>query len=432
MKNVRNLVESIVKGTLKTKIIAGAVAGTVVIGTVAGGVAIYKNMNNKDFSDHKGPGVVTYSDSEKIEILKSNIEGLNLNINALPEEDKSEDLMSKLEKLLVINVDENYDEANSAYTDLFKQYGEIENKYMTDLKNKLNELNSLERINLKEEDINILLEHINNFNKCVGSKDFKNYVAVYEEAKKFYEEALTRVGEQESGENKDQNPNGEGTENVTDGSTDGSTGSSSSSSSAGGSSSSSVATNSGSSTGSSSASSAGGSSVSPQPTPAPAPTPTPEPVPAPAPTPEPAPAPAEPVAPAIPSGWKTDISNRIIGDHPNTNNYGDSIVNGYESMTTETYNFLYSLAKQVESGAISGSQAISQIQGRNYDFLGLPMYVDACSAGRIEVTGCDYDTIYNALRSRVGLAGLDFIYCSVYYDASTNTSTATFVGVIFN
>ena len=33
------------------------------------------------------------------------------------------------------------------------------------------------------------------------------------------------------------------------------------------------------------------------------------------------------------------------------------------------------------------------------------------------------DTIYNALRSRVGLAGLDFIYCSVYYDANTNTST---------
>lgn len=431
MKNVRNLVESIVKGTLKTKIIAGAVAGTVVIGAVAGGVVIYKNVNNKDFSDHKGPGPIIYSDSEKIEILKSNIKGLKNNINALPEKDKSEDLMDKLEKLLAINVDEEYDKASSLHDELLKQYSEIANKYLDDMKNKLNELTSLDRINLKEEDLAPLLDYIDKLNKCVGSRDFNNYVGVYEEGKKFYEEALKRVGEQESNENKDQNPNGEGTENVSNGSTGstGSTGSSNGTPNGGGSSSSSVASagSSSSSTGNSTSSSTDSSAPSQS-----ASAPTPAPAPEPAPTPAPAPAPAEPAVPAIPSGWKTDISNRIIGNHPNTNNYGDSIVNGYESMSTETYNFLYSLAGQVESGAISGSQAIAQIQGRSYEHIGLPMSVAACSAGKIEVDGCDYDTIYNALRSRVGLDGLQFMYCSVYYDANTNTSTATFVGVVFH
>ena len=446
MKNVRDLVSSIVNGTLKTKVIAGTVAGFVAIGTVAGGIAIYNNSKaNKDFSNHKGPAVELTKDELKT-ALKQQIQALDANINKLPNEDKTDDLLKELADLKGMDADVNYEETNKAYVALRNKYDGIVDKYLKEIAKFNEQITGLDKTKLSEQDLKTLNDLIAKYNETAnGKRDFNNYRNDFENVMNAYN-AMNKEGDKKDENNSsEQTPNGNGSsEQTPNGSSSSASNGSSSSSNqvaSGGSSSSSSSSssNSGSSSSSSSSSSSGssssgssnsgssnaGSSAPSQPAPAPAPAPAPQPQPEPQPEPTPAPAPSRP------SGWRNDIADQLVArlSVTNTNKYGDEIVTGYESMTTEQFNYYQSLSKQLTDGVISADTLKSQMGSRVFDFFGFDKTIaKGISAGKIEVSGCDFDSIYNAVFNRIGFGGSDYSYCSIYYNGDTDTSTVTWVG----
>lgn len=437
MKNVKDLVSSIVNGTLKTKVIAGTVAGVIAIGTVAGGIAIYNNVKaSKDFSDHKGPAVELTKDELK-KALKQQIQALDENINKLPNEDKTDDLLKELADLKGMDADANYEETNKAYVALRNKYDGIVDKYLKEIAKFNEQVTGLDKTKLSEEDLKTLNDLIAKYNETAnGKRDFVNYRNDFENVMNAYN-AMNK-GEEKKDENNssEQTPNGNGSSEQTPNgsSSSASNGGSSSSNqvaSGGSSSSSSSSSNSGysssSSSGSSnSGSSNAGSSAPSQPAPAPAPS-QPQPQPQPTPQPEPTPAPA----PSRPSGWRNDIADQIVAEMTvtNTNKYGDEVVTGYESMTTEQFNYYQSLSKQLTDGVISADTLKSQMGSRVFDFFGFDKTIaKGISAGTVEVSGCDFNSIYNAIQNRIGFGGSDYRYCSIYYNGDSDTSTVTWVG----
>ena len=406
MKNIRKLVTSIVNGTLKTKMIAGTVAGVVAVGTVAGGIAIYNNTkSSKDFSDHKGPAVELTKDELK-KALKQQIETLDANINKLPNEDKTDDLLKELADLKTMDADENYEETNKAYVALRNKYDGIIDKYLKEITKFNEQITGLDKTKLSEEDLKTLNDLIAKYNETAnGKRDFNNY-------RNDFENVMNAYNAMNKGEDKkDENNSSEQTPN----------GSSSSASNGSSSSSNQVASGGSSSSSSSSSSSNSGSSAPSQSAPAPAPQPEPQP------QPEPTPAPA----PSRPSGWRNDIADQLVTrlSVTNTNKYGDEIVTGYEAMTTEQFNYYQSLSKQLTDGVISAETLKSQMGSRVFDFFGFDKTIaKGISAGKIEVSGCDFDSIYNAVFNRIGFGGSDYSYCSIYYNGDTDTSTVTWVG----
>lgn len=412
MKNVRLLVQKIVEGTLKTKIIAGVVATAVVAGA---GVGIYSVVNNDSKESTVPQSLMSTTKEQKIADLKGNIEGLLINVNALPEADKSEDIMNRASALKAFDIEADYDNAYEAYSTLLKDYEGIVAKYREEMKKLNDEIQALDKTTLSDENVTKLNDLIQKYTECMGSRDYVNYKSVYEEVMASYRDMTKDEGEtpkdeeNNNGDSNQQSPNDVAVNN-------GSTGNSGSINSG---STNSGLTNSG-STNSGSTGNSGSTnsdSVAQPSTPEPAPQPTPE------------PAPQQPAVPAISSGWKTDISDRIVASLStvNTNNYGDTLITGYEVMSTEVYNKLYGIAQQVTNGSLSGSEAVSQMNSISFNYFGLPTQVCYSKAAQITVTGCDYDTIYNAISSRIGFGNPDFMYCTVYYDAGTNTSTVTWV-----
>lgn len=425
MKNVRLLVQKIVEGTLKTKIIAGVVATAVVAGA---GVGIYSVVNNDSKESTVPQSLISTTKEQKIADLKGNIEGLLINVNALPEADKSEDIMNRASALKAFDIEADYDNAYEAYSTLLKDYEGIVAKYREEMKKLNDEIQALDKTTLSDENVTKLNDLIQKYTECMGSKDYVNYKSVYEEVMSSYRDMTKDEGETPKGEENNNGDSNQQTPNdivVNNGST-GNSGSTNSGSTNSGSVNS-GSTNSGSvnngSIGNSGSTNSG--SVAQPSTPAPAPAPAP----APSPEPTPEPAPQQPAVPAISSGWKTDISDRIVAtlSTVNTNNYGDTLITGYEVMSTEVYNKLYGIAQQVTNGSLSGSEAVSQMNSISFNYFGLPTQVCYSRAAQITVTGCDYDTIYNAISSRIGFGSPDFMYCTVYYDAGTNTSTVTWV-----
>lgn len=426
MKNIRKLVTSIVNGTLKTKMIAGTVAGVVAVGSVGGGIAVYNKVKaNKDFSDHKGPAIELTKDELK-KALKQQIEALSENINKLPNEDKTDDLLKELADLQAMNADENYEETNKAYVTLREKYNGIIDKYLKEIEKFNEQVTGLDKTKLSEEDLKTLNGLIDKYNETAnGKRDFVNYKNDFENVMNAYN--TMNKGEEKKDENNstEQTPNeGGSTTQTPNGSSSSSNAGSSSSNqvASGGSSSSSNSgsSNSGSSSSNSGSSNAGSSAPSQS-------APTPAPAPAPAPQPEPAPAPA----PSRPSGWRNDLADQLVAEMTvtNTNKYGDEIVTGYEAMTTEQFNFYQGLSKQLTDGVISAETLKSEMGSRVFDFFGFDKTIAKnISAGTIEVSGCDLDSIYNAVFNRIGFGGSDYRYCSIYYNGDSDTSTVTWVG----
>lgn len=408
MKNVRDLVNSIIRGSIATKVTAGVVATTIIVG---GSVGTYYGV--KHLNDIK---------AEKLEIAKvreSIEEGIKIledNLAKLPSEEETSNLQEGLKTLKSMDLENEYQEAYELYNELSEELVQITKAYEEDMKKLRDELNSLDTSKFNEEELKSFTDKKNEFSVVVDSNGFTEYKGKFEEAKKLYDELLANANkrleeeeakkaeeeakkEQESNSEQDWtgSDSSESTSNGWVGST-GSTGSSSNSStgSTGGS-------TVGSTTGSTDSTNNSGSADNSIQTPS---------------------------APSAPAGWKTDIANKIIGSHPNTNNYiyGDS----YMIMSEEHYNYLYGIATQFANGAISSSTAISQMRAQSFDFIGIgPKTVSYSRAGKITVAGCDASTVENAVYNQIGFGGNHFVYCTVYFDGVNSTVTYVAADVDF-
>lgn len=409
MRNVKDLVNSIVTGTIKTKVIAGAIAGTVVVG---GGVGTYVGIQH-----HNEKVAIAQEIENKKETVTLNLQVIEKYIGQLPE-DKTVELREGLEELKAIDLKNDYEKAYELSEELSEKLSVIVTDYKADASKKLNEMKGMSTSDFSEEERKRWNEVYGNLSNAVSQDLFKEIDAKYEECKKVHAEIVEAVNNRKAEEEaakkaeeeaKQAEENGNSEESSSDSSWSDSTGGSSDSSWSGSSDSSwsgssstgSTSGGSSSSTGSSSSgSSNGGSSNSGS-------------------------AQSTPSAPSVAVGYKSEAVAAIIGSHVNTNNY--DLSSNYCVMTSEQYNYLYSISQQYINGSIGASSVDSQMKGKSFDFLGIgnqsATYVVATT---VTIPGYNVNTIAEDLFSIIGYGGVSFRNCSVYFDG-TNT-IVTYVG----
>lgn len=408
MKNVRALVNLIVRGSVATKVTAGVVAATVVVGGSVGTYYGIKHVNSVKIEKQEI--------ANKKQYVLDGIKILEDNIGKLPNEEDTSNLKEGLEKLKSMDLEMEYEEANSLYDELSQELASITKSYKEDMKKLRKDFEEFIFTDFTDEEIKTVQDKILEYDTCVGHNEYKNYKNVHNEVIKVYEEVSNKVKERlddSKNESSEETPNEESYfEENNDGSTNSestNSGVSSSNVSVTGSTNSSVSSNAGSSN---SGSTNNGYTESVQ-------TPVQEPV-------------SVPETPVRPSGYNSEVRSELWGMLAPwySNNHDES--SPYCKMSTEQYNYLYGIASNLDAGLVDVGTAKAQMFDKVFDFLDFgPRPVVSADVMQFSIGGCDVDTIYNAIISRMVSYGSEFLYLTVYYDGSTDTSRVTYIGANF-
>lgn len=408
MKNVKDLVNLIVRGSMATKVTAGVVAATVVVGGSVGTYYGVKHVNSTKIEKQEI--------ANKKQYVLDGIEILEENIAKLPDEEDTSNLKEGLEKLKSMDLEMEYKEANSLYDELSMELASITKSYKEDMSKLRKDFEQFIFTDFTDEEIKTIQDKILEYDTCVGNNEYKNYKNVHSEVIKVYEEVSNKVKERLEGSKEntsEENPNEESYfEENNDGSSNSestNSGASSSNVSVNVSTNSSVSSNTDSSN---SGSANNGYTESVQ-------TPVQEPV-------------SVPETPVRPSGYNSEVRSELWGmiAPSYTNNYDES--SPYCKMSAEQYNYLYGIASNLDAGLIDVGTARAQMFDKVFDFLDFgPRPVTNADVMQFTVSGCDANTIYNGIISRMVSFGSEFLYLTVYYDGSTDTSTVTYVGAGF-
>lgn len=435
MKKIKMLVNSIVNGSIGTQVVAGVVAVSVLGGAAFGGYTIVKNVQNQK--------QIQAAIEKKKEDIRTGIITLEAELDRFPEEEDVSSIRAELEELKSMDIDNDYDNAFDKYTSISESVEPLSAIYKKKILDCSTELNKLDFSMFNDEESKTFKDLLEEFGVVANNFDYKNYQAVYEKVKAGYDELVLKANERMLAEGNQSDENN--LENVSlnsdtevEGSAASGTGSSnqgwyevevknpsSSSSSSSNTkpsssnnnsssgnngssnntSSNNNPSNSGSSNNSSNASSSNtGSSNSGATT-------------------------EQPSTPSKPSEWKTDVANQIVSirSNANTNNYDFSSY--MASQTKDMYDQYYSIAQGFVSGSISRDSAVASIKsvsGSEGDF---KYSYENCVVKKITVSGCDANTIDRKLSENSPMLSPSFVYCAVYYDGVSDTSTAYLVQV---
>ena len=418
MKNVKDLVNLIVRGSMATKVTAGVVAATVVVGGSVGTYYAVKHVNSTKIEKQEM--------ANKKQYVLDGIEILEENIAKLPDEEDTSNLKEGLEKLKSMDLEMEYEEANSLYDELSKELASITKSYKEDMQKLRKDFEEFIFTDFTDEEIKTVQDKILEYDTCVGNNEYKNYKNVYNEVIKVYGEVSNKVKERLDVSKNESSEETTNKENHFEENNDGSTNSESTNSGAISSSStvnssvnSSVSSNAGSSNSGSSNSGSSNSGSTNNSYAESVQTPAQEPV-------------NVPQQPSIPSGYNQEVTSAVWNNIAPwyANIYDES--SPYCKMSAEQYNYLYGIASNLDAGLIDVGTARSQIFGKVFDLLDFgPNPVVAADVLSFTVSGCDATTIYNAIVSRLITFRCDFLYITVYYDSSTDTSRVTYVGAGF-
>lgn len=425
MKNVRDLVNLIVKGSVATKVTAGVVATTIVVGGSVGAYYGFKHLTSSK--------VTKQELIDNKQYVLDSIQGLEVNISKLPEEVEVDNLKKLVEELKSIDLDENLETALEKLELAFEEYDKVVKVFMVEIENLVKEVKSYDISKFSTEQIKEYNNKVHPFLEAASSQDFLTYKDKYNEVKKVYEKisaSLNQEGSQEVPNNAENNPEqdwstGEEFTSSSHITVDGSLGSTSNSSSSNGGSSNTTSSNVVSSNSSSNSSSSNSSSsnsgnlsassgeVSNNTT---------------------VETPAvsgstgntdvvSPSAPSRSTGYQSDVESAIYSTCAVGTN-----VHGSEVMSTEHYNYLYSIAEQLTNGSIDVSTARNMMTAQSFDFMGFSQTACDISAMKFDIAGCDWEDIFNnGISPRLQSPARNFCYVKVYYNASTNTSTVTYI-----
>lgn len=179
MKSIKNLINSIMKGSLGVKLIAGIITVGVLSGIGFGcykGVSYYRKLNP--------------SMESKIDSLNASIDSSISMASKISDNLEIVDISSDLSVLKSSLDSKNYEESYSKYEELSGRLNELLSSYNTEVSNLTKELESLDLSALDEGSKNKVLESISYFKSIASVGGNEAYMIAYNECKDLYNELL--------------------------------------------------------------------------------------------------------------------------------------------------------------------------------------------------------------------------------------------------